>query len=163
MKHKVFLLTFPSPRAVSFTDSQFGALLESLNVCKRFVKTSYFKSLTNSWSTRSRYQESGHSCIFGCCDSQDNLKHYMQCESMWTLATAAIPLPIVFLGGTPEDRLSLHTASVVRIRILAAAYRAYHALVFEYKHRIEEARESGEYSDVCVLFHQLVRVAWLHE
>ena len=32
----------------------------------------------------SRFQESSHCCIFGCSDSKDNLKHYLQCESMWT-------------------------------------------------------------------------------
>jgi hypothetical protein len=161
--HKIQLLIFPSPRAVLFSDDQFGALVESLNVCKRSVRTSYFKSLSNQWATRSRYQEHSHSCIFGCNDSKDNLKHYLQCECMWTLATSAIPLPIAFLGGTPEERLSLHSASVVRIRILAAAYRAYHVLVFQFKQRLEDARLSDDYLDVCVLFSQLVQIAWRHE
>jgi hypothetical protein len=82
---------------------------------------------------------------------------------MWTLATSAIPLPIAFLGGTPEDRLSLQSASVVRIRILAASYRAYHALVFEHKQRIEVARMTNEYHELYHLFCQLVRTAWTHE
>ena len=163
IRHKVYLLAPDSPCATPFTDDHFGALLESLNVCKRSVKTSYFKSLTNSWSTRSRYQEDSHCCIFGCDESKDNLKHYFHCDSMWTLATAAIPLPIAFLNGTLEDRLSLHSASVVRIRILAACFRAYHALVFEHKQLIEVARLTDNYEELHLLFMQCVRAAWLHE
>ena len=82
---------------------------------------------------------------------------------MWTLATCAIPLPTVFVRGALEDRLSLHCSSVVRIRMLAAAYRAYHALVFEFHQRIEDARAEEDYSDICVLFSQLVHSAWRHE
>ena len=79
------------------------------------------------------------------------------------MATAAIPLPTVFVRGTLQERLSLHCASVVRIRILAAVFRAYHALVFEYKQRIEDTRVNEDYTDLFVLFSQLVRVAWRHE
>ena len=65
---------------------------------------------------------------------------------MRTLASAAIPLPIVFASDTFVDRLCLHSTSVVRIRMLAAAYRAYHALVLEFQYLIEKARLEDDIS-----------------
>ena len=36
-------------------------------------------------------------------------------------------------------------------------------LVFQFKQRLEDARLSDDYLDVCVLFSQLVQIAWRHE
>ena len=81
---------------------------------------------------------------------------------MWTLATSAIALPIAFLSGTLEERLCLLSTSIVRIRILAAAYRAYHTLIFEYKQMISRASNSKDLDEVYMTFIGLVRTAWLH-
>ena len=82
---------------------------------------------------------------------------------MRTLATCAIPLPTVFVRGTLEDRLSLHCSSVIRIKTVAFAHRAYHALVLEFHQHVEDVRAEEDYSDICVPFSQLVYSAWRHE
>ena len=33
-------------------------------------------------------------CIFGSIDKEDNLKHYLSCEPLWTLASSACGLPL---------------------------------------------------------------------
>ena len=160
IRHKVNLpSSVPTPNT-AFTDFHFSELLESLKVCRNVIKIHIQETIANSWATRSTYQEDSRSCILCCHDSKDNLKHYLQCESIWTLATIAIPS--VGVSGTLEDRLRLHSTPVVRIRILAVAYRAHHALVFEFQHLIENAVLDDDYEPVFMCFMQLVKVAWLH-
>ena len=91
--------------------------LESLTVCKDVATTAYSKSLVDSWAARGGYQEDSECCISGCYDGKDNLRHYLQCDIIWALATSAIPLPVAFLSGTLGDRNCLHSTSIARIRI----------------------------------------------
>ena len=54
------------------------------------VATCFLKTVINSWCTTCRMGEVPRlACIFGCPGCEDNLKHCLACEPMWTLAASA--------------------------------------------------------------------------
>ena len=83
-------------------------LLVVLKSCLQSVRIWFLKTIINSWSTSHRLSESVFlPCIFGCNDCEDNLKHYLWCIPLWTLASSAFSLPSCFLCLPPADRLCL--------------------------------------------------------
>ena len=70
------------------------------------VATCFLKTVINSWYTTHRMGEVPRlACIFGCPGMEDNLKHYLACEPMWTLAASAGGLTWDFLFLSPSERL----------------------------------------------------------
>ncbi len=145
----------------SFSDSSYTEFIESFNVCPSSVRASYFKTLINSWATTYRYQERVKlPCIFGCDEMKDDLKHYLCCEPLWTLAVTSASLPGEFLTGTHIDRLCLLSNSVAGIRLLGVVSRGYHTLKFEYRKRIDSCVGCGDFTDIHLLFVRIVQEAW---
>ena len=68
-----------------------------LKSCPQSVKTCFLKTIINSWSTSHRVGESELlPCIFGCSGCEDNLKHYLWCDPLWTQVASACGLPSCF-------------------------------------------------------------------
>ncbi len=91
---------------------------------------------------------------------KDDLKHYLCCEPLWTLAVSSASLPGECLTGTHIDRLCLLSNYVAGIRLLGAVFREYHTLKFEYRKRIDRCVGCGDFTDIHLLFVRIVQEAW---
>ena len=89
------------------------------------VATCFSKTVINSWYTTHRMGEVPRlSCIFGCPGKEDNLKHYLCCEPMWTLAVSACGLPLSFLSLDPIEKLCIFNKSVPGLKLLSVDLEA---------------------------------------
>ena len=127
------------------------------------VRTSVFQTLINSWSSSHRYHERVlWPCIFGCCEGKDELKHYLSCAPMWTLAVSAASLPTCFLSLSPIDRLCLFTNSVSGMKLLSVVFRGYHALKFGHREVIERGIASQDFAELNLIFTRICCDVWRH-
>ena len=56
------------------------------------------KTWANSWCTTTRLHENTlWPCIFGCCDEEDSLAHYLRCPRLWSSISSAVGAELVFL------------------------------------------------------------------
>ena len=116
-----------------------------------------------SWSCTHRYHETTvWACIFGCNDGKDELKHYLTCSPMWTLAVSAASLPTCFLSLSPIDRLWLFTNSVSGMKLLGVVFRGYHALKFGHREVIERCTASQDRAELNSIFSKICRDVWRH-
>ena len=63
-------------------------------------------------------------CIFGCSEQADNLKHYLACPILWNLIYANMKLPRV---QNPLARLALVSPTEDKLIAVAVAFNVYHA------------------------------------
>jgi hypothetical protein len=127
------------------------------------IKTSFFKTIINSWATSHRYHE--HvllPCIFGCVGEKDDLQHYLRCDPMWTCAVTASSLPHDFLALSPMQRLCIVSHDVNGLRLLGVVYRGYHALRLGHRYLIDKCVASGDFTEILLLFTHLCGDAWRH-
>ena len=146
-----------------FTHSHLQEFVKSFKSCPSSVQTSVFQTLINSWSTTHRYHEVVRwPCIFECKDCKDELKHYLSCPPMWTLAVSAASLPSAFLSLSPCDRLCLFSNSVCGMRLLAVASRGYHALKFGHREVIERGIANQDFAELSLICTRVCSDAWRH-
>ena len=64
-------------------------------------------------------------CIFGCIDSEDELRHYLICPVIWQIARETLNLQedSISIG----ERLCLINPSVSKLKLLAFCHSLYHA------------------------------------
>ena len=110
---------------IRVSPSWLGHLSESLNQVKAYVRLCWLKTVAGGWCTTYRMHEDVKwPCVFGCCDSKDDLQHYLICPALWQY-----PLPFVgvidsiFIG----ERLCLSDPSIRKLRAIAIVHAVYHS------------------------------------
>ena len=64
-------------------------------------------------------------CIFGCEGQKDNLKHYLECPSLWNPICPNLSLPWI---ESPLARLAFLSPTRDNFVAVAVAFNVYHAL-----------------------------------
>ena len=125
------------------------------------VATCFFKTAINSWYTTHRMGEDPRlSCAFGCPGQEDNLKRYLVCEPMWTLAVSAFGLPLCFLPLAPIERLCIFNMFRPGLKLLSVVFRSYHALKLDLRSLIDSCLASDNSEDILLLFVKICREIW---
>jgi len=114
------------------------------------------KTWVNSWCTTSRLHENTQwPCIFGCCDEDDSLSHYLRCPRLWSSIGAVVKSELVFLD--PVEKMGLVHPTSRKLKLIAVASRVYHALKFDFHDTISEAIESEIFDRVYLVLTDLVQ------
>ena len=127
----------------------------------------WIKTLANGWCTSTRFHEKVRfSCLFGCCENCDELKHYLQCSTLVSVCASALKVSVAetwrFLSD-PAYLLGLHMGHRGAFYLVCIMFSVYHAFkrlrdtggadgraVWE---RVVEENEGREqYTKVCVEF-----------
>jgi hypothetical protein len=121
------LKTFESDIAYSlyFPGDWYNNLIPVLRYCKPYVGMCIFKTYIGGWTTSSRMHERDlRSCLLGCCESGDNINHYLQCSPLWQIACAALGVedPFDF-----SKRLCIVSPSPDNAQLLALVFSLYHS------------------------------------
>ena len=141
------------PEGFVLTDSMWCDLCRVIKKSTSVVQTCFLKTVINSWYTSHRMPEVLKlPCIFGCVDCEDNLKHYLGCEPLWTLAASACGLPPSFLSLPPLERLCIVNKSVTGLKLLSVVFRGHHAPKFGQRSLIDRCIASGVFDDCLLLF-----------
>ena len=90
------------------------------------------------------------------------LKHYLECQILWTLAATSASLPQVFCDLSARERLCFFNTSTTGLNLLATVYRGYHAIKFGHRSSIDEAIVSEDFTQVHLPFIELSRDAYRH-
>jgi len=138
-------------------------LLTVLKKAPASIRTSFFKTIINSWATSHRYQE--HvllPCIFGCVGEKDDLQHYLGCDPMWTCAVTASDLPPGFLSLSPMQRLCIISHDVNALKLLGVVFRGHHSLRLGHRYLIDKCVASQDFTEIILLFTHLCGDAWRH-
>ena len=107
------------------------------------------KTLINSWSTSSRMGESVVlPCLFCGQVEEDELCHYLSCDTFWTLLISSAGLKTVslsLLSLSPSQRVGMLNPSKVCFKLLAGAFLVYHAIKIGHTVEIQNACSSGDF------------------
>ena len=109
---------------IRLPDRWFCELSQCLDKAKVFNRACWLKSVSGGWNTTIRmHEEIKWSCIFGCLDEQDCLRHYLVCPVLWTIANS-------ILGGEDSisvgERLCLRNPSQLKLQRLSLVHHIYH-------------------------------------
>ena len=128
------------------------------------VATCFLKTVINSWYTTHRMGEVPRlTCIFGCPGQEDNLKHYLVCEHMWTLAVSACALPASFLPLSPIQRLCIFNNSRPGLKLLSVVFKGYLALKLDQRSLIDSCLASDNFEDIPPFSVKICRELWLFQ
>jgi hypothetical protein len=110
----------------TFIDNQwFTNLSNVLQEVKIHCRMCWWKTVCGAWTTSHRMHEDNRlPCMFGCCDSDDTICHYLICPALWQLAREACS------GEESSNiayRLCLVSPSANSLRRLAIVFGIYHA------------------------------------
>ena len=131
--------------------------------CPLSVKTCFLKTIINSWATSHRMSEGELlPCIFGCECCEDNLKHYLTCEPLWTLVVSACGLPASYLGLPILDRLCLRNKSTYALKLLRVVYSVYHALKVGHRELITQCIANNHFEVIYELIIPISKETWDH-
>ena len=134
-----------------------------LKSCPQSVKTCFLKTIINSWATTHRMGERNVlSCIFGCANCEDNLKHYLSCDPLWSLAVSSCGLPSSFLSLSPLDRLCLRNKSTYGLRLLRVVYSVYHTVKLGHRELISYCTASNNFEVIYDLVIPISKEMWAH-
>ena len=102
----------------------FSHVNAALQHCGEHVKMCVFKTWIGGWTTSHRMHEPVQmSCLFGCRDCEDTIRHYFECSPLWQLAGEALrvtaPLDL-------RERLCILNPSVEHFHLLALSFQGYH-------------------------------------
>ena len=95
-------------------------------------------------------------CIFGC-GGNDCLKHYLVCETFWTLIASASNSSINVIYAPLHQRLCIADFHEQDISRCVVAFQAYHALRNDYTRLIDDAESTSNYDLVIDTAYQLLR------
>ena len=147
----------------SFTNEHFREFSRDLIKLPSSIKTCFFKTLLNSWYTSRRMHETVLlPCIFGCDSEDDDLRHYLSCDPMWTLAASASALPSAFLLLAPLDRLCLLNRSPLGLKLLSVVFRGYHALKMGHRTLVDHCISTGNFDEIILLALRIFADLWRH-
>ena len=95
-------------------------------------------------------------CIFGFDseddeDDDDDLRHYLSCDPIWTLAASASAIPSAFLLLAPLDRLCLLNRSQLGLKLLSMVFRSYHALKMGHRTVFDHCISTGNFDEITLL------------
>ena len=141
-------------------DSARANLEPRLRLLPPSTRLTIIKTLANSWSTSSRFQEGGdHLCVFGCSaccprsplnDCRDSLTHYLVCPIFWSLLEEVSPVP---MPRSCSEKLGI-VESWFDLRIHAVAHHVYHYVRFSLGKQasvIHTYKQWGEWRSECVI------------
>ena len=152
----------PSPE-FQVTPQTVAQLFTEVRSIPSHSQTCFLKSVINSWATSYRYGENPLlPCIYGCNDEMDNLKHYLVCDPLWTLAVSACGLPSSLLSLSAVERLCMHNRSPVSFKLLSVVYRAYHALRLGHRTLVEQGIANNVFQDIHTKYLLLCTELWVH-
>ena len=127
------------------------------------VKTCFLKTIINSWATTHRLTEGELlPCILGCSNCQDNLKHYLRCDPLWTLAASACGLPSCFLCLPPKERLCLWNKSTYGLKLLRVVYSVYHTVKLGHRDLISQCIANNCFKVIHDLVIPISKETWDH-
>ena len=106
------------------------------------------RTWSNGWFTSRRMHESeALPCIFGC-DADDDLRHYLKCEALWTCVYSCFNCNTSILAQTIPERACVHNVNIANISRLYTAYSSYHALRKLHSDLIQNAISSEDFEHV---------------
>ena len=73
----------------------------------------------------------GRPCVFGCCDSRDELVHYLVCPVLWQFAREHLKFQEHSIQ--VYHRLCLCDPSVEKFKMLAFCHSLYHSCVNDFE------------------------------
>ena len=128
------------------------------------VMSSFLKTLTNGWSTTSRYKERNKlRCVFGCHmndeSARDPLRHYIVCEPLMTIVASSMTISPALISPNIFVRLCLEEHSHTYFYMLAIAFRVYHGLRNPHDDELIHAAHHSEFEPVhdiafqCACYH----------
>jgi len=133
----------------------------SLDGCQPHVRMACIKTILNTWTTSHRFHEEIRlPCIFGCSmvyaegepevlpvgihPLVDDLRHYLQCPTLWNIVGNAYSLPV---GHSIEQRLGIKGPPFSPVA-LAIAFDIYHAIKIGNRYLISNATLSNNFLPV---------------
>ena len=90
-------------------------------------------------------------CFFCGEDMEDDLDHYLECDSFWILLVASAGLKSLgcsFLLLPPSHRVGILHPSTLCFKLLAGAFLVYHAEKLEHIVLVKNALSSGDLSPI---------------
>jgi hypothetical protein len=143
-------------QAITFTSDMWSQLCSDLRKTPSPTQTCFLKTVINSWATSHRYGEVPLlPCILGCEKKEDNLKHYLECDPLWTLAVSACGLPLNFISLLPLERLCIVNRSPASLRLLSVVFRAYHALRLGHSRLIDHGITHKVFDNILLKYHAI--------
>ena len=140
-------------QAITFTSVMWNQLCSDVRKTPSPTQTCFLKTVINSWATSHRYGEVPLlPCILGCEKKEDNLKHYLECDPLWTLAVSACGLPLNFISLLPIERLCIVNRSPASLRLLSVVFRAYHALRLGHSRLIDHGITHKVFDDILLKY-----------
>ena len=86
-------------------------------------------------------------CIFGC-DAEDNLDHYLKCDTLWTLIYCCNNCKSTIFRQTIENKACVRGLCRANLARLYTAFSTYHSLRKLHAEQITEAISSGNFNSV---------------
>ena len=114
------------------------------------ARMAVIKTWTNGWATTERFHEEVTlPCIFGC-GGRDNVAHYLQCDSLWTLLLSVVGAQTVHLKDTAAVRACLENTSQRSVLNCWFAFQLYHALKLDHRGTVDRAVADGDFTEVAM-------------
>jgi len=123
------LVTFPSDSCGNICKQVdwFPKIEELFKTVNSFLRMCWLKAIAGAWTTTCRMPEPiKWPCVFGCVDSRDEIRHYIQCPVLWQLAREALSISEHHFS--IGHRLCFYDCSVDKLRLLAYSHLLYHAI-----------------------------------
>ena len=150
------------PEGFVLTDSMWDEFCSVIKKSTSVVQTCLLKTVINSWYTSHRMPEVPKlPCIFGCAECKDNLKHYLGCEPLSTLAVCACGLPLPFLSH-PLARLCILEKSVAGLKLLSVVFCGCHAVRLGHRDLVDYSIASWSCEVIHVLVVPIFKDMWPH-
>ena len=109
------------------------------------------KTWSDSWTTSERFHENETlPCIFGC-GGRDNLRHYLECEHLWTPVNCCTGASSREWRYSVAEKLGMVNPCLRKLRRLAVAFGCYHSCRFNHRSEIDQARRTGDFSSIIML------------
>ena len=99
-----------------------------------------------------------HKCLF-CGEAEDDLSHYLVCDLLWDMLISTAKLKSNHLSLSALERLGLVKPSALHFRLLACAFKVYHAFKLEY---IDRVLHSLAAEDEAVRLHLTLELAKIY-
>ena len=136
---------FPSPAFLK-------SLLHIFKSLPAYAPMAVLRTWTNGWFTTHRMHENIRlSCILGC-EEPDSLKHYLQCNTFWSILGSAGHRASLDIDVWPSVRCCLCNPSRISVSNCMIAFLAYHAIRNEFDLEVRKAAREKDFTDIQVRF-----------
>ena len=97
------------------------------------------------------------SCVFGCRQHPDALRHYLECHILWSILSDAFEelVPPLAVG-----RLDFFEPAPAKLKVLQAAFDTYHLLKVGLRHVVFRSQQTQRFSEIidiatrCIFEHK---------